>query len=95
MLKILLRSIRSKEGLHYPLSKAQGSCHLTSNNKPNHEFGYPFGDSIPRLYCIAWLMQESVSSRIFVKKKGMNPVQSNGCSQQKPSAKGGKGKIHQ
>jgi hypothetical protein len=38
-------------------------------------------------------MQESVSSRIFVKKKGMNPVQSNGRSQQTPSAKGGKGKI--
>ncbi len=53
------------------------------------------GDSIPGLYCVAWLMQESVSSRIFVKKKGMNPVQSNGSSQQKPSAKDGKGKIHQ
>jgi hypothetical protein len=38
-------------------------------------------------------MQESVSLRIFVKKKGMNPVQSNGHSQQKPLAKGGKGKI--
>jgi hypothetical protein len=31
-------------------------------------------------------MQESVSSR-KVKKKGMSPVQSNGRSQQKPSAK--------
>jgi hypothetical protein len=38
-------------------------------------------------------MQESVSSRIFVKKKGMNPVQSNTRSQQKPAAKGGKGEI--
>jgi hypothetical protein len=38
-------------------------------------------------------MQESVSLRIFVKKKGMNPVQSNGLSQQTPSAKSGKGKI--
>jgi hypothetical protein len=37
------------------LSKAQGSCHKTSDNQPIHEFGYPFGDSIPRLYCIAWL----------------------------------------
>ncbi len=27
-------------------------------------------------------------------KKGMNPVQSNGRSQQKPSAKGGKGKFN-
>jgi hypothetical protein len=94
MLKILLQSIRSEEGLHYCLSKARESCHLTSNNQPIHEFGYPFGDSIPGLYCVAWLTQESVSSRIFVKKKGMNPVQSNGCSQQKSSAKGRKGKIH-
>jgi hypothetical protein len=23
------------------LSKAQGSCHLTSNNQPINEFGYP------------------------------------------------------
>ncbi len=37
------------------LSKAQGSCHKTSNNQPIHGFGYPFGDSIPGLYCVAWL----------------------------------------
>jgi hypothetical protein len=36
-------------------------------------------------------MQESVSSRILVTKKGMFCVQSNGCLHQKPSAKGGKG----
>jgi hypothetical protein len=35
------------------LSKAQGSCRKTSNNQPIHEFGYPFGDSIPELYCVA------------------------------------------
>ena len=93
LLKIPLQSICSKEGLHYCLSEAQGSCHKTSNNQPIHEFGYPFGDSIPGLYCVAWLRQESVSSRVFVKKKGMNHVQSNGRSQQTPSAKGGKGKI--
>jgi hypothetical protein len=39
------------------LSKAQGSCHKTCNNQPIHEFGYPFGDSIPGLYCVAWLGQ--------------------------------------
>jgi hypothetical protein len=50
-------------------------------------------NSIPGLYCVAWLTQESVSSRIFVKKKGMNHVQSSGRSQQTTSAKGGKGKI--
>jgi hypothetical protein len=37
------------------LSKARGSCHKTSNNQPIHKFGYPFGDSIPGLYCVAWL----------------------------------------
>ncbi len=54
-LKISLQSIFSKEGPHYRLSEARESCHLTSNNQPIHEFGYPFGDSIPGLYCIAWL----------------------------------------
>ncbi len=93
-LKIPLQSIRSEEGPHYCLSKAQESCHLTSNNQPIHELGYPFDDSIPGLYCVAWLTQESVSLRIFVEKKGMNPVQSIGRSQKKPLAKGGKGKIH-
>jgi hypothetical protein len=79
------------------LSKAQGSCHKTSNNQPIHEFGYPFGDSILRLYCVAWLGQghaRKCSLRIFVRKKGMNCVQCNGRSQQKPLAKGGKGKVH-
>jgi hypothetical protein len=39
------------------LSEARGSCYKTSNNQPIHEFGYPFGDSIPGLYCVAWLGQ--------------------------------------
>ncbi len=38
-------------------SEAQGSCHKTSNNQPIHKFGYPFGDSIPGLYCVARLGQ--------------------------------------
>jgi hypothetical protein len=37
-------------------------------------------------------MQESVSSGIFVRKKGMNNFQLNGRSQQTLSAEGGKGK---
>ncbi len=37
------------------LSKVQRSCHKTSDNQPIHKFGYPFGDSIPGLYCVAWL----------------------------------------
>jgi hypothetical protein len=39
------------------LSEARGSCLKTIDNQPIHEFGYPFGDSIPGLYCIAWLGQ--------------------------------------
>jgi hypothetical protein len=39
-------------------------------------------------------MQESVSSRILVSKKGMICTQSNGRSHQKPLAKGRKGKDH-
>ncbi len=70
-----------------PWSEAQGSCQKTSDNQPYSRVWISFGDSIPGLYCVAWLMQESVSLRLFVRKKGMSPVQSNGRSQQKPSAK--------
>jgi hypothetical protein len=75
-----------------PWSKARGSCQKTSDNQPYSQVWISFGDSIPELYCVAWLTQESVSSRIFVRKKGMNHVQSNGRSQQTPSAKGRKGR---
>jgi hypothetical protein len=51
------------------------------------------GDSIPGLYCVAWLTQESISLRIFGRKKGMNHVQSNGRSEQTPSTNGRKGEI--
>ncbi len=78
-----------------PWSEARGSCYKTSNNQPYSWVWISLGDFIPGLYCVAWLTQESVSLRIFVKKKGMNHVQSNGRSQQTPSAKGGKGKIQQ
>jgi hypothetical protein len=92
-LKILLQSIHSEEGLHYHLGAKrkeavirQATINLfTSLDIP--------GDSIPGLYCVAWLMQESVSPRIFVRKKCMNHVKSNGRSKQKPSAKCRKGKI--
>ncbi len=66
-LKILLQSIHSKEGLHYCLgAKRKESCHLTSNNQPLFTNWISSGDSILGLYRVAWLMQESVSSRIFV-----------------------------
>ncbi len=37
------------------LSKARGSCHKTSNNQPYSQVWMSLGDSIPELYCIAWL----------------------------------------
>jgi hypothetical protein len=45
----------AKKARTIALSEARGSCHKTSDNKSIHKFGYPFGDSIPGLYCIAWL----------------------------------------
>jgi hypothetical protein len=86
--RIPLQSICSKEGPHYRLGakreevvRRQATINLfTSLDIP--------GDSIPGLYCVAWLTQESVSSRIFVKKKGMNPVQSNGRSLWQKAEKG-------
>jgi hypothetical protein len=41
------------------LREAPGSCHQTSDNQPIHKFGYPFGDSTPGLYCVAWLRPRS------------------------------------
>jgi hypothetical protein len=37
------------------LSEAQGSCHKTSDNQPYSQVWKSLGDSIPKLYCIAWL----------------------------------------
>ncbi len=93
-LKILLRSIRSKEGPHYHLGvkREQESCHLTSDNQPLFTSWISFGDSILGLYCVAWLTQESVSLRIFVSKKGTRHDPSKGRSQQMLSAEGRKGK---
>jgi hypothetical protein len=95
-LEILLQSIRSKEGPHYRLGpkREQESCHLTSNNQPLFTSWISSGDSMLGLHCVAWLMQESVSSRIFVRKKGMSHVQSNGRAQQTPSARFGKEKTY-
>ncbi len=47
----------AKKACTIVFSKAWGSFHKTSDNQPIHEFGYPFGDSIPGLYCVAWLGQ--------------------------------------
>ncbi len=37
------------------LSEARGSCHKTSNNQPYSQVRKSLGDSIPKLYCVAWL----------------------------------------
>jgi hypothetical protein len=37
------------------LSKAQGSCHKTSDNQSYSQVWKSLGDSIPELYCVAWL----------------------------------------
>jgi hypothetical protein len=37
------------------MSKAQGSCHKTSNNQPYSRVWKSLGDSIPKLYCVALL----------------------------------------
>jgi hypothetical protein len=70
-LKIPLQSIRSEEGPHYCLGakREQESCHLTKDNQLLFTSWISFSDSILGLYCVAWLTQESVSSRIFVRKK--------------------------
>jgi hypothetical protein len=37
------------------LSKVRGSCHKTSNNHPYSRVWKLLRDSIPELYCVAWL----------------------------------------
>ncbi len=56
---------------HYHLGAKheQESCLLTSDNQPLFTSWISSGDSILGLYCVAWLMQESVSLRIFVRRK--------------------------
>ncbi len=39
----------------FTLSEAGGSCHKTSNSQPYSRVWKSLGDSIPELYCIAWL----------------------------------------
>jgi hypothetical protein len=73
------------------MSKARGSCHKTSDNQPYSQVWKSLGDSIPELYCVAWLSlghARKCQFKDFVRKKGMNHVQSNGCSHQKNLAIG-------
>ncbi len=68
-------------------------CHLTRDNQLLFTSWISFGDSILGLYCVAWLTQESVSSRIFVIKKGMSHVQSNDVHSRRFPQKAEKGKV--
>ncbi len=68
-LKIPLQSICSEEGPHYRLGvkrektvRRQATINLFTS-------WISFGDSILGLYCVAWLTQESVSSRICEKER--------------------------
>ncbi len=55
--------------------KSSSSCRQTSNNKPYSRVRKSLWDSFPGLYCVdlakAYVMQESVSSRILMRRKGM------------------------
>ncbi len=89
----------SKEGPHYRLEQSarklssdkQQSTLLTSLDIP---WGFHTQAVMHSLARPRSCKKVSVSARILVRKKGMICVQSNGRSHQKPSAKGGKRKIH-
>ncbi len=89
-LKIPLRSIVARKARTIAFERSTRKLSEDKRQSTYSQVWISFGDSIPGLYCVAWLTQESVSSRIFVRKKGMNHVQSNGRSQQTPSARFGK-----
>jgi hypothetical protein len=86
----------SKEGPHYCFEQ---SARKLSSDKQQSTYSWVWislGDSIPGLYCVAWWSLSHARKcqfKDFVSKKGMNRVQSYGRLQQKPLAKGGKGKI--
>jgi hypothetical protein len=97
-LKIPLQSICDEEGPHY---RFEQSARKPSSNKQQSTYSrvwISLGDTIPGLNCVAWQslsLARKCHFENFVSKKGMNRVHSNGRSQQKPLAKGGKGKICQ
>jgi hypothetical protein len=98
MLKIPLQSICSKEGLHYRFEQSARKLSSDKQQSTYSQVWISLGDSIPGLYCVAWLGLSHAGKwqrKDFVIKKGITRVQSNGCSHQKPLAKGGKRKIHQ
>jgi hypothetical protein len=56
MFRILLQRIFVvRKARTIALSKVRGSCHKTSNNQPYSQVWKSHGDSIPVLYCVAWL----------------------------------------
>ncbi len=96
-LKIPLQSICSEEGLHYCFEQSARKLSSDKQQSTYPRVWISLGDSIPGLYCIAWLglgHARKCQFEDFVRKKGMNHVQSNGRLHQKPSAKGRKGKVH-
>ncbi len=92
--KIPLRSIHSKEGRTIALERSVSKKAVKDKRQSTFfsRVGYPCWFLLG-LYSVAWLTQESVSSRIFVRKKGISHVQSNGLAQQTPSARFGKEKT--
>ena len=91
-----LRSICSKEGPHYRFEQSARKLSSDKQQSTYSQVWISLGDSIPGLYCVAWLCLSHIRKcqlEDFVSNKGMNRVQSNGRLQQKPLAKGRKGKI--
>jgi hypothetical protein len=78
-LKIPLQSICSEEGPHYCFEQ---SARKPSSDKQQSTYSrvwISIGDSIPGLYCVAWLglsHTRKCQFEDFVSKKGMNRVQS-------------------
>jgi hypothetical protein len=69
MFKILLQSIRSKEGPHYCLEAKHEEAVKDKQQSTYSRVWISFGDSILYLYSVAWLTQESVSLRVFCEKE--------------------------
>ena len=65
---------------------SEKAVNVTSDNQLFFTSWRSSGDFLLGLYCVAWLTQESVSSRIFVRNKGMSHVPFNGRAKQTPSA---------
>jgi hypothetical protein len=95
ILELSARNPLERDQVQRAFGKSSRSCHRTSNNQTYSRVWKSLEDSLPKLYCVdlaeAYVIRESVSSRILCEKKRYDLRSPSGHLHEKPSAKGGYG----